>query len=143
MGMVLKKEVFVCGAFEVLGVASYLQNIIKNKNIVVLLMGDLGSGKTTLVKEFVKHVGCDDLVTSPTFSLQSVYGETIFHYDIYNKTLSEFVSLGILEEFEKDGIHFVEWGDEKLENILDEYGFRHLKIKIKKLDELREYTIEA
>ena len=136
-------ESLVCGIESIDEVVSKLQKLIANKNIIVLLRGDLASGKTTLVKHFVQTIGCDDLVTSPTFSLQSCYGENIFHYDVYNKTLSEFVSLGMLEEFEKDGIHFVEWGDEKLEQILDEYGFRHINITIKKLDKLREYTIEA
>jgi len=124
-------------------VVAKLQKLVENKNIIVLLRGDLASGKTTLVKKYVEALGYKDLVTSPTFSLQSIYGKDIFHYDVYNKTLSEFVSLGMLEEFEKEGVHFVEWGDEKLEKILDEYGFSHINIEIKKLDELREYKIEA
>jgi len=139
----LKKEVFICGVLEVANIASHLQKIIKNKNMVVLLRGDLASGKTTLVKKYVQNIGCDDLVTSPTFSLQSCYGDNIFHYDVYNKTLGEFISLGMVEEFEKEGIHFVEWGDEALEKLLDEYGFKHITITIKKLEEMREYTIES
>jgi len=119
-----------------------LKSIINNQNIVVLLQGDLASGKTTFVKEYVKSLGLKDNVTSPTFSLQSIYGDLIFHYDIYNKTLDEFISLGLLEEFEKDGIHFVEWGDDKLKLILLEYGFEVLTIKIKKLNDKREYKIE-
>jgi tRNA threonylcarbamoyladenosine biosynthesis protein TsaE len=139
----LKKEVFICGVVEVANIALHLQEIIQNKNIVVLLRGDLASGKTTFVKSFVATIGCDDLVTSPTFSLQSCYGKNIFHYDVYNKTLGEFISLGMVEEFEKEGIHFVEWGDESLEKLLDEYGFQHITITIKKLEEMREYTIES
>lgn len=139
----MKKEVFICGVVEVANIALHLQEIIQNKNIVVLLRGDLASGKTTFVKSFVATIGCDDLVTSPTFSLQSCYGKNIFHYDVYNKTLGEFISLGMVEEFEKEGIHFVEWGDESLEKLLDEYGFQHITITIKKLEEMREYTIES
>jgi tRNA threonylcarbamoyladenosine biosynthesis protein TsaE len=139
----LKKEIFICGVVEVANIALHLQEIIQNKNIVVLLRGDLASGKTTFVKSFVATIGCDDLVTSPTFSLQSCYGKNIFHYDVYNKTLGEFISLGMVEEFEKEGIHFVEWGDEALEKLLDEYGFQHITITIKKLEEMREYTIES
>ena len=120
-------------------------NIIKekinNKDIVVLLRGDLASGKTTLVKNYVASLDIKDVVTSPTFSIQSIYGENIYHYDVYNKTLQEFVSLGLLEEFEKSGIHFVEWGDEKLENILREYGFDVLIINIEKKEESREYKL--
>jgi len=120
-----------------------LKEKIFDKNVVVLLRGDLASGKTTLVQNFVASVDIKDTVTSPTFSLQSQYGKNIYHYDLYNKTLEEFISLGMLEEFEKDGIHFVEWGDEKLENILKEYGFEVLVVNIEKKTESREYTIES
>ena len=122
-------------------VVNTLEKLIKEKNIVVLLQGDLASGKTTLVKNYLKTIGCDDKVTSPTFSIQSIYGNDIYHYDVYNKTLEEFISLGLLEEFEKDGIHFVEWGDENLKKILDDYGFEVLVVKINKLNEKREYII--
>ena len=125
---------------------SLIQNLkfkIQNSNIVVLLRGDLASGKTTLVKEYVKSLGILEKVTSPTFSLQSIYSDNIYHYDVYNKTLEEFIALGMLEEFEKVGQHFVEWGDEKLANILKEYGFEILIINIKKLEDKREYTIES
>ncbi len=119
----------------------FLKTKIIDKDIVVLLRGDLASGKTTLVKNFVASLDIQDTVTSPTFSIQSIYGENIFHYDVYNKTLEEFVSLGLLEEFEKSGIHFVEWGDEKLESILREYGFKVLVVNIEKKEESREYII--
>jgi len=122
---------------------NYLKKIINEKNIIVLLQGDLASGKTTLVKEYVKSIGILDNVTSPTFSLQSVYGNYIYHYDIYNKTLEEFISLGLLEEFEKVGIHFVEWGDDKLKKILDDYRFETLVIKINKKENTRGYIIES
>ena len=120
-----------------------LKDKIKNKNIVVLLRGTLASGKTTLVKYYVNSLNIDCKVTSPTFSLQSIYDNNIYHYDVYNKTLNEFVSLGLLEELDKDGIHFVEWGDEKLEHILKEYGFEYLVINIQKKENKREYKISA
>ena len=118
-----------------------LKQKIENQDVIVLLRGDLASGKTTLVQKYITRLGINDIVTSPTFSIQSIYGNNIYHYDIYNKTLSEFISLGLLEEFEKSGIHFVEWGDEKLENILIEYGFSVIVINIEKKNESREYTI--
>ncbi len=124
-------------------VTKNLKYIIDNRDIVVLLRGDLASGKTTLVKNYVKSLGLEDRVTSPTFSLQTLYGKNIFHYDVYNKILDEFIALGLLEEFEKEGIHFVEWGDEKLEAILKDYGFNVLTVKIKKIEKKREYIIES
>jgi len=122
-------------------VIDQLKQSIDNQNVVVLLQGDLASGKTTLVKHYVKSLGIDDEVTSPTFSLQSIYSNNIFHYDVYNKTLDEFIALGLLEEFEKDGIHFVEWGDDTLLEILHSYGFNTKVVKINKLNDKREYNI--
>jgi tRNA threonylcarbamoyladenosine biosynthesis protein TsaE len=121
----------------------YLVELLKNDNFIVILRGDLASGKTTLVKNYVKALKLDDLVTSPTFSLQAIYSGNIFHYDLYNKTLNEFISLGMLEEFEKEGTHFVEWGDEKLEEILKDYGYNVLLIEIEKKENIRLYRINA
>ena len=120
-----------------------LKSKIDGKNCIILLQGDLASGKTTFVKHYVKSLALEDEVVSPTFSLQRVYGTDIFHYDIYNKTLDEFIALGLLEEFERDGIHFVEWGDDRLATILNNYGFELLTIQIEKKDDKREYKISA
>jgi tRNA threonylcarbamoyladenosine biosynthesis protein TsaE len=112
------------------------------RNGVVILQGDLAAGKTTLVKAFAKKLGFDEEVTSPTFSLQQCYGEKIFHYDIYNHGLEHFIALGMLEELDKEGLHFVEWGDEKLSQILLNAGIETLTIKIEKIsNEMREYII--
>ena len=122
---------------------TYLIELLKDDNYIVILRGDLASGKTTLVKNYLKALNLVDLVTSPTFSLQAIYSENIFHYDVYNKTLNEFISLGMLEEFEKEGTHFVEWGDEKLEEILKDYGYNVILIEIEKKDNKRLYKINA
>lgn len=128
---------------EIKSLVEYLIELVKDDNFIVILRGDLASGKTTLVKNYVKALDLDDLVTSPTFSLQAIYSENIFHYDVYNKTLNEFIALGMLEEFEKDGTHFVEWGDEKLEEILKDYGYNVVLIEIEKKDNKRVYKINA
>ncbi|AZV46474.1 tRNA (adenosine(37)-N6)-threonylcarbamoyltransferase complex ATPase subunit type 1 TsaE [Nautilia sp. PV-1] len=103
--------------------------IKKSGKNIVILSGTLGSGKTTLVKEFVKNEGLNDTVTSPTFAIQNIYADTVYHYDLYNKGSGEFLALGMLEELEKDGWHFLEWG-EGLEEVLKTYGLDYLKIKI-------------
>ncbi len=104
---------------------------IKNRGKkIIILSGTLGSGKTTLVKEFVKSLGLSEKVTSPTFSIQNVYSDKVFHYDLYNKGINEFLSLGMIEELDKNGFHFIEWGEE-LEGLLKEYGFDFLKVNIK------------
>ena len=110
---------------------------------IVILRGDLASGKTTLVKSYVDFIGLDDVVTSPTFSLQAIYSDKIFHYDVYNKTLEAFISLGMLEEFEKSGVHFIEWGDEKLQQLLLDYGYEVILVEIEKKENKRLYKLYA
>ncbi len=112
------------------------------KGGVVILRGDLAAGKTTFVSAFAKEFGVKESVTSPTFSLQQCYGENIFHYDIYNHGIEHFLSLGMLEELERDGYHFVEWGDETLLNILKSAAIPVLVIALEKLEEKRLYRIE-
>ena len=110
---------------------------------VVILKGDLAAGKTTLVKAIVKAMGIEDAVTSPTFSLQQRYGENIYHYDLYNHGLEHFISLGMMEELDKEGVHFVEWGDDELLSILTAAEIPTVVIEIEKVsDDEREYRID-
>ncbi len=132
----------VVGLNEIDRVVEALKKCIDGKDSVVLLQGDLSSGKTTFVQRYVKSCGIDEEVTSPTFSLQTMYADKIFHYDVYNKTFDEFLSLGFLEEFEKSGVHFVEWGGDELKNLLLKLGFRVIVLKIEHKDDKREYKIE-
>ena len=120
-----------------------VEDVLKNfSSGVVILKGDLASGKTTFVKEVVKNLGLSDEVTSPTFSLQQCYGESVYHYDIYNHGLEHFISLGMLEELDKNGLHFIEWGDDELQNILVSSGIDTLVIEIeKKSQDEREYRV--
>ena len=114
---------------------------IKNseKNII-LLTGTLGSGKTTLVKEFLKNEKIEEIATSPTFAIQNKYGN-VYHYDVYQKK-DEFLALGMLEELERNGYHFIEWGEE-IEDILKLYGFDYLKINIKINGDIREIECQS
>lgn len=83
--------------------------------MIVLLEGDLGSGKTTFVKEVVKCLGCEDLVTSPTFTLLNTYNAVfpVYHFDMYRlSSAEEAMNVGFEEYFDKhtlDGVCFVEW----------------------------------
>ncbi len=109
---------------------------------VVILRGDLAAGKTTFVKAVAKKLGVQEDVTSPTFSLQQCYGERLFHYDIYNHGLEHFLSLGMLEELDKTGYHFIEWGDDKLIEMLQSVGIEVISIDIDKIEnDKREYKI--
>lgn len=110
---------------------------------VVILKGDLAAGKTTLVKAVVKALGGSDEVTSPTFSLQQVYDNNIYHYDMYNHGLEHFISLGMLEELDKKGLHFVEWGNDELLEILKGAEIPTVVIEIEKTsNDEREYRVD-
>ena len=108
---------------------------------VIILQGDLAAGKTTLVSSFAKSFGGIDCVTSPTFSLQQCYLDNIFHYDIYNYGLEHFLALGMLEELEKEGYHFIEWGDNDLMEILMSAEIPFVTIEIEKLGNKRVYKV--
>jgi tRNA threonylcarbamoyladenosine biosynthesis protein TsaE len=110
---------------------------------VVLLKGDLASGKTTLVKAFAKFMGIADEVSSPTFSIMQEYGDIIYHYDIYNEGVKSFVQNGLIENLDSEGYHFIEWADEKLEEIVKDFGFEYIKIEILPINEAREYRFES
>ena len=108
---------------------------------IFLLIGDIGAGKTTLVQNFAKFIGIKDSVTSPSFSLLHIYGDSnsqdsrdshtkaqkIFHYDLYNASLEHALDLGLLDLLEQSGIHFVEWGDSRLFGILQN-AFENISI---------------
>jgi tRNA threonylcarbamoyladenosine biosynthesis protein TsaE len=79
----------------------------------ILLSGDLGAGKTTLIREWLKHVGSKDLANSPTFALHNIYDWNhiiVHHFDLYRlKDISEIDELGFEEIWGKEGISFIEW----------------------------------
>jgi tRNA threonylcarbamoyladenosine biosynthesis protein TsaE len=107
-----------------------------------LLRGNLGSGKTTLVKNFAKTLHIDESdVSSPTFSVMNRYGDEFFHYDIYNDGLEGLLKNGLFENFQENGYHFVEWGDEKLESLLKEYSFSYVTITIETKQNKRLYKV--
>jgi tRNA threonylcarbamoyladenosine biosynthesis protein TsaE len=95
---------------------------------VVILQGDLASGKTTLTQAFARHLGMEDAVTSPTFSLQQRYGEKLYHYDLYTYGFEKFLSLGMMEELEREGNHLIEGGDETLIGWLKRTGIQTIII---------------
>lgn len=102
---------------------------------VVILQGDLASGKTTLTQAFARFLGMEEAVTSPTFSLQQRYGEKLYHYDLYNYGFEKFLSLGMVEELEREGYHLIEWGDESLIALLKRSGIETVILKITACEE--------
>jgi tRNA threonylcarbamoyladenosine biosynthesis protein TsaE len=82
---------------------------------VVLLIGNLGAGKTTLAKGIVNGLGAasPDEVSSPTFTLIHEYGEgRVYHVDLYRlDEPREVETLGLDEIFDRDGLVLIEWGE--------------------------------
>lgn len=105
------------------------------KGGVVILRGDLASGKTTFTRAFAQYLGLNEPITSPTFSLQHCYGERLYHYDLYNYGFDKFLSLGMMEEIDKEGYHLIEWGDEKLAEWLRKAYIDFITVTISKCDE--------
>lgn len=85
------------------------------RRAVVLLIGNLGAGKTTLAKGILSGLGVaePDDVTSPTFTLIHEYGGgRAFHIDLYRlDTREQVATLGLDEIFDRDAVVLIEWGE--------------------------------
>jgi tRNA threonylcarbamoyladenosine biosynthesis protein TsaE len=88
---------------------------------VVLLRGEMGAGKTTLISRIAAYLGAEDTVTSPTFALVNQYEGTeccIYHFDFYRiEEIEEVFDLGYEEYFYSGDLCLVEW-PEKIEPLL-------------------------
>ena len=111
------------------------ENIESEKfpNMVICLIGDLGSGKTIFVKGFANALGIEDNITSPTFNIIKEYnnGEMpLYHMDVYRlDELKE--DVGIKDYYDKNGVTIIEWAD-LIEKDLPE---ERLEIRFKIVDE--------
>lgn len=81
---------------------------------VILLEGDLGAGKTTLIQAICRHLGVEEPVTSPTFALINEYRTgadmPVYHMDMYRiETLDEALQIGVEEYLYSGHWCFVEW----------------------------------
>jgi tRNA threonylcarbamoyladenosine biosynthesis protein TsaE len=107
---------------------------------VVLLVGELGAGKTTLAKGIVHGLGAasQDDVTSPTFTLIHEFGEKVYHIDLYRlETAREVQALGLDELIDSGGVLLVEWG----ERFPALWPRDHIEIRLEWVDEtVREIT---
>jgi len=80
----------------------------------LLFYGEMGLGKTTLIKEIAKQLGVEEIANSPTFSLVNEYQtntrETVYHFDFYRiKNEEEAYDIGMEEYFLRDAWCLVEW----------------------------------
>lgn len=105
----------------------------KNGDVIVL-SGDLGSGKTKFTEGFLSYFGLEDEISSPTFTIVNEYHKNdinIYHFDVYRlEDSSEFYAIGGEEYFEK-GICIIEWG----EMIEDALPKKYIKIDFSRCPE--------
>jgi tRNA threonylcarbamoyladenosine biosynthesis protein TsaE len=99
------------------------KEIIQNSTSkIILFHGDMGVGKTTLIKEICKILGTEDLISSPTFSIVNEYitsnDETIFHFDFYRiDNEEEAYNIGVEDYFDSNHWCLIEWPS-VVENLL-------------------------
>jgi len=111
-----------------------------NGGEVLILTGELGSGKTAFTKGIAAAIGIDEVVTSPSFAIMNVYWGrlNLYHFDFYRiNDAGEMEQL--LEDYiyREDGVVVIEWG-ERAEELLDLYIHIHISIE----GNLRRFKIE-
>lgn len=100
---------------------------------VILLSGDLGTGKTAFAKGFGAELGVTEPIVSPTFTLARQYEGRLrlHHLDVYRVShAEEALDLGLAELLDDDAVILVEWG----EHIIGELGGDYLEIRIERTD---------
>lgn len=107
------------------------------------LQGDLGAGKTTLVRGFLRALGYEGNVKSPTYTLIEPYemeNVSVFHFDLYRlNSAEELEGIGFRDYFDGEGISLVEW-PEKAGSVLEEPD---LRIMIDITDNSRRLQLQA
>ncbi|MDI9603771.1 MAG: tRNA (adenosine(37)-N6)-threonylcarbamoyltransferase complex ATPase subunit type 1 TsaE [Bacteroidota bacterium] len=108
---------------------------VMGEDTVFALYGNMGVGKTTLIKAVCKELGVEETVTSPTFAIVNEYslpnGAPVYHFDCYRvEKLEELFDLGFEEYLYSDALCFIEW-PELVEPLLPE---RAIKVTIRERD---------
>lgn len=110
---------------------------------IFLLHGEMGSGKTTLIKSFCKILGCLDPVSSPTYGIVHEYHTSentcIYHFDLFRiKELSELIDIGMDDYLLSGNYCFVEWPKLIIPSLEAE---KHLHIHITEMDGSRDISV--
>ncbi len=124
--------------------AKSLASHLKKQDIIVLT-GDLGSGKTKFTEGILSYFGLENEISSPTFTIVNEYQKddiNIYHFDVYRlEDSSEFYEMGGEEYFE-NGICLIEWG-ELIEDALPK-DYLHITFsKVDKNENIRNIVVEC
>ena len=88
-------------------------NLAEYNKCIIFLNGEIGSGKTSIVRRYIKLFNLNKTITSPTFTLINEYQLDqikIFHYDLYKiKSTQELIDIGINDYLNQNALHFFEW----------------------------------
>lgn len=106
-------EAFASSSFATRALAEALAPALR-KGDLLMLVGDLGAGKTTFTQGLGKGLGVEEQITSPTFVLLRSYDAALplHHVDVYRlEHLQEVIDLGLMEMLDEGGVAVVEWGD--------------------------------
>ena len=99
--------------------------------LVIALSGDLGAGKTQLVKGIARGLGIGTRVHSPTFTLVNIYTGgrlTLFHLDLYRlETCEQILSAGLEEYLKPDGVTVIEWAERWFYDVQSSSTFASLR----------------
>jgi len=102
----------VSSVSELKPVCEFLKTLSSEEKII-LFSGEMGAGKTTLIKQFCPHLGIKDEVSSPTFSLVNEYESAIgpvYHFDLYRiRSEEELYDIGYEDYFFSGYLCLVEW----------------------------------
>lgn len=128
----MNKKIDIFSEQDLLRVSSYILSSFSNR--IIAISGDLGSGKTTLIKNLCAQLGVKDVVSSPTFPIINEYisdsGQKIFHFDFYRlNSIQEALDIGS-DLYLNSGFYcFIEW-PELIITLLDkEVLFLNLRIE--------------
>ena len=113
-------------------------------NTRIAFYGDIGAGKTTLIKELCLALGVKENTSSPTFAIVNEYvgKEKIYHFDLFRlKSINELKDIGFEEYLEQDAYIFIEW-PELIEPLLMHYRFAVVRIQVNE-DQKRIITLES
>ena len=96
---------------------NFAENFAKqlSKNDIVVLTGELGSGKTKFTQGVLRYFGLEKEISSPTFTIVNEYDAkhfSIYHFDLYRlNNIDEFYEMGGDEYLTKGGVCILEWGE--------------------------------
>lgn len=130
----IRKQHFIISSEESYILLFKLLGKLRAKRLIIFLSGNIGVGKTTFVKYYVKNLDSEKNAYSPTFSLINEYvlsNQKIYHYDLYRiNNYRELQEIGLDYSLDSNGIHFIEWPN----NFIEELPSPDIRVNFKSLE---------